>query len=277
MATNNILIVDDDPEMHDRVRTMLKDSCWTPESTFSGEQALTKLQHRDYDVIVADILMPEMDGLTLLNRILAIRPEAKVLIMTAGNRPDRVARSMRGLAAGYLAKPFSKDKLLESLNEALAWDMKPDDIEVLSDKPNWIAVRARCTLAIAERIVRFFRDLPADLDGDQRDMASTAFRELLINAVEHGGRLDPEKKVELHFIRTELSIVYHVRDPGQGFSLDNLPHAAISNPDDPFEHMRVREEMGLRSGGFGLLLLKNFADELIYNSKGNEVILIKRL
>ena len=107
-------------------------------------------------------------------------------------------------------------------------------------------------------------------------MASVAFSELLTNAIEHGGRLDPEKKVELHFIRTEHAIVYYVRDPGEGFSYDKLHHAAISNPETPTEHLEVREEMGIGPGGFGLLLLKNFADELIYNSKGNEVILIKR-
>ena len=161
--------------------------------------------------------------------------------------------------------------------EARSSHMEHDDIEVLSDKPNWIAVKARCTLEIADRLIRFFRELPTDLDADQRDSAAGAFRELLINAVEHGGKLDPEKKVELHFMRTERSIVYYVRDPGQGFSLDKLPHAAISHPGDPIEHIKIRQELGIRPGGFGLLLLNNFADELIYNSKGNEVILIKHI
>jgi len=276
MAMHNILIVDDDPEIHDLARTMLKDSAWSPDSVLSGEEALAKLKDQTYDIVLADILMPEMDGLTLLQRIQEVGPETKVLIMTAANRPDRVAGSMRGRAAGYLSKPFSKDQLLEALNDALAAQIEADDIEVISDKPNWIAVKARCTLAIAERIARFFRELPAELVADQREMASTAFRELLINAVEHGGRLDPDKKVELHFIRTEHSIVYYIRDPGQGFSFDNLPHAAISHPHDPTEHIKVRQEMGIRSGGFGLLLLNNFADELISNSKGNEAIRFKR-
>ena len=42
--------------------------------------------------------------------------------------------------------------------------------------------------------------------------------------------------MELHFIRTQHSIVYYIRDPGQGFSIDQIPHAAISHPDAPFEH-----------------------------------------
>ena len=277
MPTHSLLIVDDDPEMHELIGVMLKDTSWSPESATNGEDALSRIQQKSYDVVLTDILMPDMDGLTLLGRIVELRPETKVLMMTAANRPDRIAGSIRGQAAGYLSKPFSKDQLQDALMEARSSHMEHDDIEVLSDKPNWIAVKARCTLEIADRLIRFFRELPTDLEADQRDSAASAFRELLINAVEHGGKLDPDQKVELHFVRTQRSIVYYVRDPGQGFSLDKLPHAAISHPGDPIEHIKIRQELGIRPGGFGLLLLNNFADELIYNSKGNEVILIKHI
>jgi CheY-like chemotaxis protein/anti-sigma regulatory factor (Ser/Thr protein kinase) len=277
MAAKTVLVVDDDPEVHELLRSMLKDSNWETESVFGGEQALALLEAEPFDVVLTDILMPEMDGLTLLNRIHAIRPGARVLVMTAFNRPDRVAGSLRGQAAGYITKPFTKDRLIDSLSDALTCRMEPDDIEVISDRPNWISLNTRCKLETADRLTQFFHELPTDLSVEQRDMTATAFRELLVNAIEHGGHLDPEKKVELHFIRTARSLVYYLRDPGQGFSIDKLPHAAISNPDSPMAHAEVREQMGIRPGGFGLLLLKNFADELIYSAKGNEVILIKHL
>ena len=173
--------------------------------------------------------MPQMDGLSLLRRIEEIQPDASVLVMTAENRPDRVAGSIRGHACGYLSKPFSKAQLTDALAEARTLRMEADDIEVLSDKPNWIAVRARCKLDVAGRLVRFFRELPSDVDQNERDDAAMAFRELLTNAIEHGGKLDPTRKVELHFIRKH-DIVYYVRDPGEGFSLDKLAHAAILTP-----------------------------------------------
>ena len=255
---------------------MLRGTYWHPESASSGEEALARVKDRAYDVILTDILMPRMDGLSLLSRIAEIRPEANVLVMTAENRPDRIAGSIRGHASGYLSKPFSRDQLTDALTDAQTLRMGSDDIDVLSDKPNWIAVRARCKMDVAGRLVRFFRELPSDLDQNERDGVAMAFRELLVNAVEHGGKLDPSQKVELHFIRTQSSIVYYVRDPGEGFSFDSLAHAAISHPGNPIEHIKIREEMGIRPGGFGLLILNNFADELIYNAKGNEVILIKR-
>jgi hypothetical protein len=69
---------------------------------------------------------------------------------------------------------------------------------------------------------------------------------------------------------------YCVKDSGQGFSLEDLRHAAINSPaGDPLSHSAVREEQGLRPGGFGLLLAKKQEDDLIYNEKGSEVLLIK--
>lgn len=60
--------------------------------------------------------------------------------------------------------------------------------------------------------------------------------------------------------------------------MNALAHAAIANTEEePFRHMELRREMGIRPGGFGLLMTKSFADELIYNAKGNEVIFIKYL
>jgi anti-sigma regulatory factor (Ser/Thr protein kinase) len=65
-----------------------------------------------------------------------------------------------------------------------------------------------------------------------------------------------------------------VRDQGHGFDRGNLPHAAV--PDDPFTHLDVRDKLGLRAGGFGLMISKGMVDELRYNDVGNEVTLIKR-
>ena len=72
--------------------------------------------------------------------------------------------------------------------------------------------------------------------------------------------------------------MYRIADPGQGFNVEELPHAAIGqSPDDPIAHMLVREEKGLRPGGFGLLSVRASVDELLYNEKRNEVVFVKYL
>ena len=72
-------------------------------------------------------------------------------------------------------------------------------------------------------------------------------------------------------------MVFYVRDPGAGFRHDTIEHAAGVNLEDPTAHIRLREEEGMRPGGFGLLLAAGTVDELIYNEIGNEVILVKYL
>ena len=120
--------------------------------------------------------------------------------------------------------------------------------------------------------------LETDLAPEMRESVAYAFRELLLNAVEWGGRLDPTRKVRVSYLRAKRMILYRIADPGQGFAIDDLPHAAIGQPgDNPIQHMQVREEKGIRPGGFGLLMVRASVDELLYNEQRNEVVFVKYL
>jgi anti-sigma regulatory factor (Ser/Thr protein kinase) len=69
-----------------------------------------------------------------------------------------------------------------------------------------------------------------------------------------------------------------ISDPGPGFTLDEIFHAAVANPeDDPLRHVAVRDSLGLRPGGFGILLAQQLVDQVIYGQDGNDVLLIKYL
>ena len=273
-----LLVVDDDPSIHELIGAMLAGKGWELDRAGNGDEALARLESRTYDLVLSDILMPGMDGLTLLGHMRNRDPNARILVMTVKNTSSHILESLRHQATAYIAKPFDRDLLLGTLENALSTTVHQDDIKVISDKPNWISLEIRCKLTTAERLTQFMRELPSDLKPEEREQIAIAFRELLMNAIEHGGRLDPEKIVDLSYIRTARCIVYYIRDPGEGFSMDNLAHAAVANtPDDPLHHVELREQTGTRPGGFGLLLTQSFADELIYSAKGNEVILIKYL
>ena len=111
-----------------------------------------------------------------------------------------------------------------------------------------------------------------------RDSLALAFRELLMNAIEWGGRLDPNRTVRIACLRSRRMLMYRIADPGPGFDIETLSHAAIGQPPgDPIAHMQVREEKGIRPGGFGLLMVQQTADELLYNEKRNEVVFVKYL
>jgi len=125
--------------------------------------------------------------------------------------------------------------------------------------------------------VQFLNEI-AELPLAEREQVAVAFREMLMNAIEHGGQLDPNLHVEIEYVRAKHMISCHIADPGPGFTLDEIPHAAIANPaGNPVQHAELREELGMRPGGFGILMAQKLVDELIYNQDGNEVLLVKYL
>jgi anti-sigma regulatory factor (Ser/Thr protein kinase) len=135
---------------------------------------------------------------------------------------------------------------------------------------------ARCTLVTADRLVQFLRqaDLP---DAEKEDLAIAA-HEMLLNAIEHGGKFDPINMWKLTTSERGEQSLARIKDPGQGFSFDELRYAAVgSSPDDILSHIAVREDQGLRPGGFGIMLARKLVDELLYDERGNDVILIKYL
>ena len=88
-----------------------------------------------------------------------------------------------------------------------------------------------------------------------------AFREILINAIEHGAEFRPGKVIDVAAVHTERTIVFYVHDPGSGFRWESLEHAAIGNPDgDVARHVKLREQKGMRPGGFGILIAKGVVE-----------------
>ncbi len=207
------------------------------------------------------------------------RKQAKATIARY-SRDLKAAREAEAENASRLAKLVSElevRNLLNVVQDALQASDDPQPIEVMSALPNWVELLVPCTREAAEQIQQVVARLSADLPEDVLEAVGSAFRELVMNAVEWGGRLDPKRKVRIACVRTDRMLMYRIADPGPGFTFEDLDHAAISHPDDPIEHMRIREEKGLRAGGFGLVMVLAKADELVYNEKQNEVIFMKYL
>ena len=151
-------------------------------------------------------------------------------------------------------------------------------VQVKSASPNWISLVISSTLESKEQVCNYFRDQLEGLPAGLCDALILATEELLTNAIEHGCRHDPAGCVEVSLVRTAELILLHVRDNGSGFPVDDTMHAAINNPPgDPLRHVWLRSELGMRPGGFGIMLVRQIADELVYNEAGNEVMLIKYL
>lgn len=152
------------------------------------------------------------------------------------------------------------------------------DVEVKSSLPGWVCLCVAPELELRQKVVHFFRSQMDDLLGDLGERLSLALDELLGNAIEHGSKAEPRRGIEVTFIRTGRMVMIQLRDAGPGFSLNAVPHAAVNNPpEDPLRHAEYRSQLGMRPGGFGILLVKQIADDLIYNERGNEVVFVKYL
>jgi anti-sigma regulatory factor (Ser/Thr protein kinase) len=228
-------------------------------------------------LIILDLGLPRISGLDVLAEIQKLESPPRVLVVTADETPGTVLQAIRDNAYQYIVKPTPPKTIVELVERAFAApSLRP--IEVVSARAEWLELLVPCDLETAERIQGFIAKLDADLDDDVRDSIGQAFRELLMNAIEWGGQFDPNRTVRIACLRTEHMILYRIADPGPGFSLEQLEHAAISNKsDEPYGHMRTREEKGLRPGGFGLLMTRTLVDELIWNEAHNEVVFVKYL
>ena len=116
-------------------------NCWRPYcgrrigtsiAPTTGLQGLACVETRPYDLVLTDVRMPGMDGLELLRRIREIRPETKVMVMTADSTPANIVRAIRERAFAYFSKPFSPIAVADTIAQAVNTGQWQDDIEVLS-------------------------------------------------------------------------------------------------------------------------------------------------
>jgi CheY-like chemotaxis protein len=274
---NRVLVIDDEAATRTLLQKLLSTAGFAVEEASDGIEGLERLTRHKYDVVLLDVWMPRMNGLEVLTELHRRGSSQRVILMTADHNPETLLHAVREQASQYISKPFSGEELLGCIHKVLACPAQPA-IEVLSAKPDWVQLLVPCQREVVDRIQSFLMGLDADLPLQTRESLGQAFHELLLNAIEWGGKFDPNLKVHVACLRTKRMILYRIADPGAGFRFDSLKHAAINNPQDSsIEHLKVREEKGMRPGGFGIMMTRFLVDDLLYNEKQNEVIFIKYL
>jgi CheY-like chemotaxis protein len=272
-----ILIADDDAATRHGVARLLENAGFEISEAADGSAALEAIHKNKFDLVFLDVWMPQLSGLEVLAQIRSGPDRPKVIVMTSDGTSETLLRAIKEQAYDYLNKPFSPRQAVEVAQRVLSGEQEPA-IEVLSARPHWIELLIPCTREAAERVQTFMMKLEADLPDNVRETIASSFRELLLNAVEWGGQLDPNRKVRIASVRSPRMLMFRIADPGPGFSFENLTHAAVGQPEsEPIAHMAIREERGIRAGGFGIMMTKAAADELFYNEAQNEVMFVKYL
>jgi anti-sigma regulatory factor (Ser/Thr protein kinase)/ActR/RegA family two-component response regulator len=273
---SRVLIIGSDAQVSQEIGGALSAANFPMEFSAGHADALRRLRMLSFGVVITHPESTVEEDLALLEEMRAIRPGVKTIILARHSTPDEVIAALRARVFACFTPPFEPVEIANLARSAASDSQWRDDIQVLSARPGWVSVRLNCRLITAERLLTFAKELSAQLPKDTREDMMQAFREILLNAMEHGAAFNPEQVVEVTAVRTGRAMVFYMRDPGAGFRPESLTHAAIANPgDDPAAHIAQREAEGMRPGGYGLLLASGTVDELIYNEIGNEVLLVK--
>jgi CheY-like chemotaxis protein len=275
---SRVLVVEDDPQVRSVVCAILSRDGLSLETAADGEQALEQVQGEHFDLVLLDVGLPRLDGLSVLERLQKLENPPKTIMMTGSEAPETVLRAARAQACRYVTKPVDAHVLIDLVHEVLDLEPTGPPIEVVSARPNWVELVIPCTIEAAQRSESFLEAIQKGVQPEVADSIGKAVHELVLNAIEWGGRFDPARRVRISCVRTSRLVLYRISDPGTGFQFDALTHAALSNPpDQPAGHQRVRADKGMRPGGFGIMMVRALVDDLVYNEAQNEVILFKYL
>jgi len=113
-----ILVIDDERTVCKSCEKILKEK-YDVIITLSGREGLDRLLQEDFDLVLVDLKMPDMDGMELVKIIRQQRPNAEVVIMTGYSTVDTAVEGMKLGAAEFISKPFTPDEMLTAVEEVL--------------------------------------------------------------------------------------------------------------------------------------------------------------
>ena len=287
-----ILVVDDSAVDRLVARRLLEKQGWAVAQAGDGAEALEAVGRCAPALVLTDLQMPRVDGLSLVEQVRARFPRVPVVLMTGHGSEEVAIAALRAGAASYVPKRKLAAELIATVEQVLAASQTDDS-------------RTRVLAALAERVSRYELDNDPALvgplvqvfreelvafglcDATGATRAGIALEEAILNAVYHGNlgvsselklsgdgafeRLAAARRLESPYrerrvcVRVELTATearFEVADEGPGFDVSKLP-----DPTDPANLERP--------SGRGVLFMRTFMDDVRYNPAGNAVTLVK--
>jgi two-component system, OmpR family, KDP operon response regulator KdpE len=204
-----ILVVDDEPDLLNAVRLYLEDEGYQVITATNGEEALAKVRTRLPDLIVLDVMMPEMNGFEALAEIRRASNVPVIMLTVKGEESDKV----RGLGLGaddYVTKPFSQRELLSRIQAVLRRAETP-------------AFVPRTKIVVDDDLTIDFSRNEVWLKGQKVQLTPTEYR-LLYHLVSNPGRIlshesllakvwGPEYREEEHYVRLYITYLRQKIEP----------------------------------------------------------------
>jgi two-component system cell cycle response regulator CtrA len=238
-----ILLVEDDLIAARAVSMMLKSISAVVDQTDTGEEAIELARHYDYDIVVLDLMLPDMEGYEVVRRLRAARIEIPVLILSGLSRPQAKVKGLSLGADDFISKPFDKAELLARI-QAIVRRSKGFSHPSISVGPIKLLLDSR-EVTIGDRDVHLTGKEYAILELLMLRKGIVLTKEMFLNHL-YGGMDEPEAKIIDVFIcklRKKLAGYgaddlittvwgrgYMMRDPsvrvsadGAGFGTEGVP------------------------------------------------------
>lgn len=287
----SILVVDDSAADREMAGHLLEQASWRVLYAEHGRDALARMRGHAFDLVLTDVVMPELDGLAFVEHAKVDHPLVPVVLMTARGSEELAARALEAGAASYVPKKLLVRDLVEVVRRMLdVFRERKSDTRLLGHMRAATFVLENdldMLSSLVSYLTRILRD-SGRFDESECHRLSTALDEALTNACYHGN-LEVRSEIREHDARAYRALArerrlaapyrdrrihvsmglesdavrFVVRDEGRGFDV-----AGVRDP--------TRPEQLERPTGRGIFLMKTFVDDVRYNAAGNQVTLLKR-
>lgn len=267
-------MVEDDADVGAVLRGLLEGAGYRVDAAADGAAAVARVKVERPDAIVLDVMLPGLNGFDVCQELKFHRDTnlIPILMLTALDDRESMRKGLWVGANAYLRKPVEASELLRVLRRLL--DHRRELVN------HHIHTRVELCMESDSHLREQLNDLLSELflftplSEDEVHRIRYAVLEMTENAIEWGNRRRRDLTVNVAYEVTDRFVKFVIADQGDGFNPQRLPHAAADG--DPVAHLSIRERLGLRDGGFGIMISKGMVDEVHYNRTGNEVTLVKR-
>jgi len=265
-----ILIIDHDTESRASLKKLLADSEHQVVTVPDGGSALDKIAQEDFDLIISDLMIGESGaatgsgGLQLIAEV--SRKAHTPVIVSDGASRINICKAFKVGAANYLQKPYDKADLEKIIEKTLAYkSRRTANLLPASGLREIIEIELPSDVKYLDGVLTYLEERAArfGIIHTGNSNVFVALDEAICNAIKHGNKNDPSKAVH---VRAEISAQearFTIRDEGPGFNPAAVP--------DPLHPANL-----YKNSGRGVLLIQHIMDEVKYNERGNEVIMVKK-
>ena len=248
------LVVEDDVVLAELLAEVLRRMRFDPTVLHEGKDAVDFVRDNHPDLVLLDLMLPDMSGYDICQQLKLDRQTnlIPVIIVTARSQAEDKLQGLRVGANAYVTKPFGIDQLEKAIDDVAAWRGELEQTGAQGEVHFQLKSDTHYLHELNHLLSSLY--LYSGLTQDQAQELTMAVSEMGTNAIEWGNRKQVDQPVTITYRIDPEKVTIIIRDSGPGFDRNKLKHAA--KLDDPMTHLSVRESMGIRVGGFGILMTK---------------------